>query len=77
MSDYIYLYDSTLRDGAQTSAIDFTAENKINFAKKLDEIGIDYIEGGWPGSNDTDTEFFKNRPKFSIRINLDLAIIDL
>lgn len=65
MTDRIYLYDSTLRDGAQTSGVDFTAADKITIAQKLDEIGIDYIEGGWPGANPTDDEFFNNLPKLT------------
>jgi len=59
----VYIYDSTLRDGAQTSTVNFSAQNKIEIAKKLDELGIDYIEGGWPGANPTDDEFFSNLPK--------------
>ncbi|MBT4989562.1 MAG: citramalate synthase, partial [Rickettsiales bacterium] len=58
----IILYDSTLRDGAQTSYVDFTAQNKIDIAKKLDFLGIDYIEAGWPGANPKDTEFFSQLP---------------
>ena len=58
----IILYDSTLRDGAQTSYVDFTAQNKIDIAKKLDFLGIDYIEAGWPGANPKDSEFFSNLP---------------
>jgi len=58
----IYLYDSTLRDGAQTSTVNFSARDKIEIAHKLDELGIDYIEGGWPGANPTDDEFFANLP---------------
>ena len=59
----IYLYDSTLRDGAQTSTINFNTKDKIEISKKLDELGIDYLEGGWPGANPTDDEFFANLPK--------------
>jgi len=63
LDNRVYIYDSTLRDGAQTSSVNFTIQNKIAIAKKLDEIGIDYIEGGWPGANPTDDEFFANLPK--------------
>lgn len=63
MAERIYLYDSTLRDGAQTEGVDFTAVDKQDIAKKLDKLGIDYIEGGWPGANPTDDEFFNNIPK--------------
>jgi len=59
----IYLYDSTLRDGAQTSTVNFSVRDKIEIAKVLDGIGIDYVEGGWPGANPTDDEFFSNLPK--------------
>lgn len=54
----VYLYDTTLRDGAQQEGISFTVSDKIKIASKLDELGIDYIEGGWPGANPKDTEFF-------------------
>ena len=59
----VYLYDSTLRDGAQTSTVNFGLRDKIEIAKKIDELGIDYIEGGWPGANPLDDEFFTNLPK--------------
>jgi 2-isopropylmalate synthase len=58
----IYLYDSTLRDGVQTQGVSFTAADKAAIALELDRIGIDYIEGGWPGSNPTDDAFFANKP---------------
>jgi len=59
----VYLYDSTLRDGAQTSTVNFNAQDKVKISKMLDGLGIDYIEGGWPGANPTDDEFFANLPK--------------
>ena len=59
----VYLYDSTLRDGAQTSTVNFSVQNKIDIAKMLDKIGIDFIEGGWPGANPIDDEFFLKLPK--------------
>uniref|UniRef100_A0A7C3RUP7 Citramalate synthase n=1 Tax=Dictyoglomus thermophilum TaxID=14 RepID=A0A7C3RUP7_DICTH len=55
----IFLYDTTLRDGAQSERISFSLEDKIRIAQKLDEFGFDYIEGGWPGSNPKDLNFFK------------------
>ncbi len=58
MKDRIYLFDTTLRDGQQTPGIDFSVEDKIAIAKLLDGFGIDYVEGGYPGANPTDTEFF-------------------
>src|SRR5271156_1079559 len=54
----IFTFDTTLRDGTQGEALSFSAEDKILIARKLDELGIDYIEGGWPGSNPRDREFF-------------------
>src|SRR5512143_1206089 len=54
----LYLFDTTLRDGAQTNGVDFTLADKLAIAGMLDELGIDYVEGGYPGANPTDTEFF-------------------
>src|SRR5205809_5966935 len=59
----LYLFDTTLRDGAQTNGVDFTLHDKQLIAQMLDELGIDYVEGGYPGANPTDTEFFARRPK--------------
>ena len=56
---HIYLYDSTLRDGAQTPGVDFSVHDKRRIAELLDDFGIDYIEGGWPGANLTDDAFFQ------------------
>lgn len=61
----VYIYDSTLRDGAQTQGVDFTAADKAAVARELDRIGIDYIEGGWPGANHTDDSFFEEPPTLS------------
>jgi 2-isopropylmalate synthase len=58
----LYLFDTTLRDGAQTTGVDFSLEDKRLIAKTLDELGVDYIEGGYPGANVTDTEFFSTKP---------------
>ncbi|WP_119460134.1 citramalate synthase [Rhodospirillaceae bacterium SYSU D60014] len=58
----VYLYDSTLRDGAQTQGVDFGVGDKVAIAQALDRIGIDYIEGGWPGANPTDDAFFAAPP---------------
>ncbi len=57
----IHLFDTTLRDGQQTPGIDFSVADKIAIANMLDELGIDYVEGGYPGANPTDTEFFSRR----------------
>jgi 2-isopropylmalate synthase len=54
----VQLYDTTLRDGAQQEGISLSVEDKLKICRKLDELGIDFIEGGWPGSNPRDTEFF-------------------
>ncbi len=54
----LYLFDTTLRDGAQTPGIDFSVEDKIAIAKMLDDFGLDYVEGGYPGANPADTAFF-------------------
>lgn len=60
--DRVYLFDTTLRDGAQTQGVDFSVEDKRVIAAALDKLGVAYIEGGWPGANPTDTEFFAARP---------------
>ena len=57
------LYDTTLRDGQQTQGVQFSTEEKIAIAKSLDALGVDYIEGGWPGANPTDSAFFDEAPK--------------
>ena len=61
----LYLFDTTLRDGAQTTGVDFSLEDKRLIARTLDELGIDYIEGGYPGANPTDTEFFSADPSLA------------
>ena len=53
------IYDTTLRDGTQAEDVTFSSEDKVRIAWKLDELGIDYVEGGWPGSNPKDMDFFK------------------
>src|SRR5437016_6054193 len=54
----LYLFDTTLRDGAQMNGVDFTLHDKLAIAAMLDELGVDYVEGGYPGANPTDTELF-------------------
>ena len=61
----VYLYDSTLRDGAQARGVDFTVADKLAIAKELDKLGVDYIEGGWPGANPNDDAFFAVPPALS------------
>src|SRR5213594_4275573 len=55
----VQLYDTTLRDGAQAEDVSFTLEDKVRIAERLDDLGMHYIEGGWPGSNPRDEEFFR------------------
>ncbi len=59
----IYLFDSTLRDGAQTQGVDFSVGDKTAIAQALDRLGVDYVEGGWPGANPTDDAFFAEPPR--------------
>jgi len=68
IKDKVFIFDTTLRDGAQTEGVDFTVNDKVKIAKRLGEIGVDYIEGGWPGANPTDTEYFNTSQ------NLDKSI---
>ena len=58
----LYLYDTTLRDGQQTQGVQFSTAEKITIAQALDTLGVDYIEGGWPGANPTDSAFFDTAP---------------
>ena len=68
MTERIYLFDTTLRDGAQTTGIDFSVEDKRRIARVLDELGVDYVEGGYPGANDTDTAFFSSAPNLKTAV---------
>lgn len=61
----LYLFDTTLRDGAQTTGVDFSLDDKRRIAAVLDDLGVDYIEGGYPGANTTDTEFMSAAPTFA------------
>jgi 2-isopropylmalate synthase len=61
----LYLFDTTLRDGAQTNGVDFTLADKLAIAGMLDELGVDYVEGGYPGANRTDTELFDKKRDFN------------
>ena len=60
----LYIFDTTLRDGAQTQGVDFSLDDKEKISSALDNLGVDYIEGGWPGANPTDTEFFQKKHIF-------------
>ena len=64
----LYLFDTTLRDGAQTQGVDFSVEDKRRIAGVLAELGVDYVEGGYPGANETDTRFFATNPFTTDRI---------
>ncbi len=61
----IYIFDTTLRDGAQTEGVNFSLDDKNKIAKALSDLGVDYLEGGWPGANTLDTTFFNNPPKLN------------
>ncbi|MGH9632242.1 MAG: citramalate synthase, partial [Bryobacteraceae bacterium] len=63
----IYTFDTTLRDGTQGESVSFSVEDKLLIAQKLDELGIDYIEGGWPGSNPKDKDFFERAKTLKLR----------
>lgn len=69
----VELYDTTLRDGAQTEGVSYSAKDKLLIAEKLDELGIHYIEGGWPGSNPKDIEFFKQVKKLKLKKSIIVA----
>ena len=64
----LYLYDTTLRDGQQTQGVQFSTAEKVQITQALDALGIDYIEGGWPGANPTDSAFFDAAPKTQARL---------
>ena len=60
-NQHVLIYDTTLRDGSQAEGVSFTVASKLRVAQKLDQFGVDYIEGGWPGSNPRDMAFL-NKP---------------
>jgi 2-isopropylmalate synthase len=66
-SDYIELFDTTLRDGTQGEGVNLSINDKLSIAHRLDDFGIDIIEGGWPGSNPRDEEFFQRVSKINLR----------
>jgi 2-isopropylmalate synthase len=65
------LYDTTLRDGAQSEGISFSVDDKLKIARKLDQLGVNYVEGGWPGSNPKDMAFFERVPE----LDLEQAVV--
>ena len=63
----IQIYDTTLRDGSQGENISFSVEDKLHIVKRLDDLGVDYIEGGWPGSNSKDIAFFERSQELKLK----------
>jgi 2-isopropylmalate synthase len=63
----VFTFDTTLRDGTQGESVSFSVDDKLLIAEKLDELGIDYIEGGWPGSNPKDKEFFERAKRLHLK----------
>ena len=74
MQEFVQIYDTTLRDGAQAEGVSLQVMDKLRIARKLDELGVHYIEGGWPGSNPKDILFFEEIKKFPFdRLKLPLS----
>ncbi len=67
MKPTVFIYDTTLRDGAQAEDVNFSVEDKVRIARKLDQFGVHYLEGGWPGSNPRDGEFFREMRRVKLR----------
>ena len=67
MKRSIYIYDTTLRDGSQMESINFSVNDKLKISNKLNDFGVDFIEGGWPGSNPKDEEYFKKIKKLKLK----------
>ena len=68
MKERLWLYDTTLRDGQQTQGVQFSTPEKVRIAQALDKLGVDYVEGGWPGANPTDSAFFEAAPRLKARL---------
>lgn len=66
-SDFVHLYDTTLRDGAQRKGLSFSLEDKLKITRLLDSFGVSYIEGGWPGSNPKDMEYFRRARQLNLQ----------
>ena len=78
-NNQIVIFDTTLRDGAQTAGIEFSLEDKISICGLLEQLGVDYIEGGYPGANPTDTAFFATRRTRDARFvafGMTIGIVD-
>ena len=69
-----HVYDTTMRDGAQQEGINLSVGDKLTIARHLDELGVTHIEGGWPGANPNDTEFFR-RARTDLELHLSLIHI--
>src|SRR3989338_10892788 len=67
MSKELQIYDTTLRDGAQMEGISLSVDDKLKITKLLDELGVDFVEGGWPGANPKDGEFFKKVKELNLK----------
>ena len=67
LDNYIKIYDTTLRDGTQREGISLSCDDKLRIAQRLDDLGVSYIEGGWPGSNPKDVEFFDRMPELDLK----------
>ena len=67
MKPQVEIYDTTLRDGSQGEGVNFSVADKLRIAERLDQFGVHYIEGGWPGSNPKDIEFFKEARRRTFR----------
>ena len=67
LTDWVAVYDTTLRDGAQTEGVLFSSEDKLDVLKALDDFGVDFVEGGWPGSNPVDDEFFEKSKDIKLK----------
>ena len=66
-NQHVLIYDTTLRDGSQAEGVSFTVASKLRVAQKLDQFGVDYIEGGWPGSNPRDMAFFEQAKDLDLK----------
>lgn len=73
MVERIELYDTTLRDGAQTEGISFSVSDKLKICEKLDDLGVDFIEGGWPGANPKDVSFFRSAKRLKMKTSRIVA----
>ena len=71
---HIHIYDTTLRDGSQGEGVSFSMEDKLSITRRLDEIGVPFIEGGWPGSNDKDRDFFRADPRRAASAGADRGL---